>query len=145
MARTPFRPAMLQVLLLAGLACGCAEKPGDELEYRECLFVYSAARHAELFEGREVPVCGSIKIGPDGQPRLSDHVRRGGFVLLDLPTAHRNAPGMGEVLAAVERLRKGEKLYLEARFHGRIEVRPVAGNVLHVTRIDWVGGRPKAR
>ena len=145
MPRTRTPAAMLPPLILAALASGCAEEPGDELDYRECLFVYSAARHAELFEGREVPVCGSIKVEKDGIPRLSDYVRYGGFVQLDLPPARRNAPGMADALAAVERLRKGEKLYFEARFHGRIEVRRGATNVLHVTRIDWIGGRPRDR
>ena len=145
MARTRFRPALLPALLIAALACGCSEKPGDELKSRECLFVYNAARHGEAFEGREVPVCGSIKVDGGGVPRLSDYVRYGGFVWLDLPPEQENAPGMADALAAVEGLRKGEKHYFEARFHGRIEVRPGAGNVLHVTRIDWIGGRPRDR
>ena len=105
--------------------------------------MYNAARHGEAFAGREVPVCGSIKVGPDGVTRLSDFVRYGGFVELDLPTDPGTDAGMAEALATVEGLRKGEKRYLEARFHGRIEVRPGAANVLHVTRVDWVGGRPR--
>ena len=143
MAAMRCRPALLAPIVLAGLVCGCREQPGDELAIRECLFVYNAARHGEAFEGREVPVCGSLRVDPDGVTRLSDFVRGGGHVEVDLLPGPQNDPGMAQALTIVERLRKGEKHSPEARFHGRIEVRPGAENVLHVTRVDWIGGRPR--
>lgn len=124
---------------------GCADTPGDELEARECLFVYSAASREDVFDGREVPVCGSITVAPDGVTRLTDFVRPSRFVRLEFPADARRDPAMARALAAVDALRNGEKIYFEARFHGRIAVHPHTDNVLHVARVDWIGGEPGTR
>lgn len=132
-------------LAVAAMLAGCADRPGDELEARECLFVYSAASRENIFEAREVPVCGSIIVEPDGVTRLKDFVRPTRFVRLEFPADARRDPSMAQALAAADALRKGEKIYFEARFHGRIEVRRHLDNVLHVTRVDWIGGEPGTR
>lgn len=106
--------------------------------------MYDVATHHEAFVGREVPVCGSIALdGRDGRLRLSDGMWPQRRVIVQLPAAPNGDPGVARVLDAVAASRGGARLApFEARYHGRVEPGGAHENVLHVTRVDWLDGRP---
>ena len=141
MPRHPFAA----VAVALALACaGCGYDPEGDLETRGCLWVSAVARHGEHFGDREVPVCGSIEAPVrDGRLRLSDEEYPQSRVILDLPPAPNAEPGVARVRAVLDAWRPSQRFpRVDARFHGRVEPRRDHENVLHVTRVDWLDGRP---
>ena len=123
---------------------GCSEEPGSELEVRECLWVYSVAVHGARFEGREVPLCASIDEGRDGVLRLSDMMKPQTRLILRFPESAHGDPGVARVRVAIAARAEGSRMpSMEGRYHGRVELRTESQNVFHVSRVDWLDGRPR--
>ncbi len=134
---------LITLAFLAVSATGCGEEPGSELEVRECLWVYSVAVHGDRFLGREIPVCGSIASGRDGALNLTEGMKPQTRLILRFPASPNGDPGVTRVLATLAASPPGAPLpSLEARYHGRVELRTDTENVFHVTRVDWLDGAP---
>lgn len=139
-------PRLAALTLTLALACaGCGGyDPTDSVDARGCAWVLDVAKYGDAFAGVEVPVCGSIGFaGGDGRLRLADHMKPQWHVVVELPATPNGDPGVGRVLDALKQggvIAQGRSL--EARYHGRVEVVAGGENVLHVSRVDWLDGRP---
>lgn len=136
--------ALLIPFWLAAMMTGCAEEPGSELEVRECLWVYSVAVDGERFLGREIPVCGWLSAGRDaGTLYLTESMKPQTRLILRWPDPPNGDPGVARVLDRLAATPPGERLpTMEARYHGRVELRSDSENLFHVSRVDWLDGRP---